>query len=458
MQRRKLLRRLLRNDHARDLVVGGLGNDLLLHQVGLGLVRTAVDDLLRIGSADAWKRVELVLGRSVDVERLDLCGSHRLWRGRGEHSKPVLRSFRLPDAERAEYDESARQNRSHYDRSIAVHIELAPLWKATGFLIDHSLLLYSRLSARPLRTCIFRSSSCHSTACLPCGTRPTRCSPTPGRCRMEGLFAWRARSHCSTRLTSTMWTSLQERSSTPSCCSKPALPQEPRRELPTSTKKPVRLSWPERRKNPTTRRWTSSSATSWRSSPHCPRWCSMRRFSKLMQTSKNPMPRRWMNQLRPSSISTSWRWRSKSPKRLKPTWSRRMRRLSRRPSSTSWSCPSKSPKLSKRRNRPTRLWSFSTSKYRTKLRSYRPTTQSTSSWWTSSTIRSCWNRRSCCHLQRPFSFSSSLWCCCPSWHRSTSRWPTSWTAPSPILPQSTQIPKPGLRTPVRLKRSAIASS
>src|SRR6185436_9964523 len=56
-------------DHlALDLLVGRHGNDLLLVQLVLGLVGTALDDLLRVRVADARERLELVFAGGVEVE------------------------------------------------------------------------------------------------------------------------------------------------------------------------------------------------------------------------------------------------------------------------------------------------------------------------------------------------------------------------------------------------------
>ena len=55
-----LLRRLRGNDHARYLVVRRRRYDSLALKLGLVRVGTARDDLLRIGVADAWKRLELI--------------------------------------------------------------------------------------------------------------------------------------------------------------------------------------------------------------------------------------------------------------------------------------------------------------------------------------------------------------------------------------------------------------
>src|SRR6516164_9472478 len=67
-----------------DLVVGGLGNDLLLYEVSLFGVRAAVDNFLSILFADARESVELVLGSRVDVHKLrggGRCSWFRLRRG-----------------------------------------------------------------------------------------------------------------------------------------------------------------------------------------------------------------------------------------------------------------------------------------------------------------------------------------------------------------------------------------
>src|SRR5579864_1715062 len=49
---------LLGDDQILDLVVGSLRNNLLFYQIGFGLVRTAVDDLLRIFLANARQRIQ----------------------------------------------------------------------------------------------------------------------------------------------------------------------------------------------------------------------------------------------------------------------------------------------------------------------------------------------------------------------------------------------------------------
>src|SRR5271156_4122174 len=45
---------LLRDDLVLDLVVRGLGNNFLPHQIGLFRIGTSGDDFLRVGRSDAW--------------------------------------------------------------------------------------------------------------------------------------------------------------------------------------------------------------------------------------------------------------------------------------------------------------------------------------------------------------------------------------------------------------------
>src|ERR1700683_302587 len=74
---------LLGDDQLLALVVGGLRDDFSVHEIEFGAVRAAVDDLLRIGVADAGKLLQLILGGAVDVE---LVG-----RRRGRHLRGVRR-------------------------------------------------------------------------------------------------------------------------------------------------------------------------------------------------------------------------------------------------------------------------------------------------------------------------------------------------------------------------------
>src|SRR5262249_1546452 len=58
---------LLGDDVVRDLVVGGLGGDLLLHEFILPSIWPVLDNLLRVGLADPWQGLQLVFGRRVEV-------------------------------------------------------------------------------------------------------------------------------------------------------------------------------------------------------------------------------------------------------------------------------------------------------------------------------------------------------------------------------------------------------
>jgi len=58
---------LFGDDLVLDLVIGGLGDDLLPDQVGLRLVGTAVDDFLRVLLADSRQRVQLFLAGGVEI-------------------------------------------------------------------------------------------------------------------------------------------------------------------------------------------------------------------------------------------------------------------------------------------------------------------------------------------------------------------------------------------------------
>ncbi len=61
---------LLSNDHALDLVVRRLRNDLLLHQLVLRLIGPAVDDLLGVDIADTRQLRQLIFACCVDVEQI----------------------------------------------------------------------------------------------------------------------------------------------------------------------------------------------------------------------------------------------------------------------------------------------------------------------------------------------------------------------------------------------------
>src|SRR5262245_20372089 len=79
---RTVLFLLFGDDAARNLVVGGLGQDLLVHEIGLGTVRPAVDDFLRVGVADSGEFLELLLAGRIDVQQLSRRFRRRL-RGGG---------------------------------------------------------------------------------------------------------------------------------------------------------------------------------------------------------------------------------------------------------------------------------------------------------------------------------------------------------------------------------------
>src|SRR5262249_56045945 len=59
---------LLRDHLVLDFVVGRLRDDALLHELILTLVGPSLDDLVRVGAADARKAVEVSLGSGIDVE------------------------------------------------------------------------------------------------------------------------------------------------------------------------------------------------------------------------------------------------------------------------------------------------------------------------------------------------------------------------------------------------------
>src|SRR5262249_27797535 len=58
------------NDLILDLVILALGNDALAHQLVLGTIRTAIDDLLRSGIANPCQLGQLVFGPAVQVDFL----------------------------------------------------------------------------------------------------------------------------------------------------------------------------------------------------------------------------------------------------------------------------------------------------------------------------------------------------------------------------------------------------
>ena len=59
---------LLRHNLILDLLIRGSRKNLLLDQLIFPLVRSPLDDLLCVGFANSWKRLELLGGGRVDVE------------------------------------------------------------------------------------------------------------------------------------------------------------------------------------------------------------------------------------------------------------------------------------------------------------------------------------------------------------------------------------------------------
>ena len=65
---------MVSNDLVFNLVIGGLGNDLLGQEIALGVVRTAINDLLAVGIADSRKRGELFLAGGINVDQVSFLG------------------------------------------------------------------------------------------------------------------------------------------------------------------------------------------------------------------------------------------------------------------------------------------------------------------------------------------------------------------------------------------------
>ena len=65
---------MVSNDLVFDLVIGGLGNDLLGQEIALGVVRTAINDLLAVSVADSGKRGELFLAGGIDIDQVSFLG------------------------------------------------------------------------------------------------------------------------------------------------------------------------------------------------------------------------------------------------------------------------------------------------------------------------------------------------------------------------------------------------
>src|SRR5580698_6738404 len=96
---------LFGDDLVLNLVVGRLRNNLFAHQISLHLIRTPVDDLLRIGFADSWQRVELFCRSRVDVQQLCFaCGRTRA------RSAGLTRALRYASTGKESQREERNQN------------------------------------------------------------------------------------------------------------------------------------------------------------------------------------------------------------------------------------------------------------------------------------------------------------------------------------------------------------
>src|SRR5260370_28937582 len=60
--------RLLGDNLVFDFVVGGLRNDLFVHQIEFCAIGAAIDNFLGVDVTDAGQGLELVLGGSVEIE------------------------------------------------------------------------------------------------------------------------------------------------------------------------------------------------------------------------------------------------------------------------------------------------------------------------------------------------------------------------------------------------------
>src|SRR6185295_15540821 len=72
-----LLLRLPGDDQVADLIVGPLGNDLLLHQLVLGAVGAALDDLVGVSVADSGQGFELGFRGGVYIQQVAGLGGGR---------------------------------------------------------------------------------------------------------------------------------------------------------------------------------------------------------------------------------------------------------------------------------------------------------------------------------------------------------------------------------------------
>ena len=85
-------RLLLGDDLVLDGVIGVLGNDLLVHEFVLGLVRTALDDRLGPSRANLGQSIKLIFAGRVDVDEASL-GRSRRGRGRRCGSNERIRAL-----------------------------------------------------------------------------------------------------------------------------------------------------------------------------------------------------------------------------------------------------------------------------------------------------------------------------------------------------------------------------
>jgi len=72
--RRVFVGRLMGDYLIFNLLVGGSGNDLTSHQIALGAIWAAVNNLLSVFVADTGQSVELVFGCGIDVKLVCSCG------------------------------------------------------------------------------------------------------------------------------------------------------------------------------------------------------------------------------------------------------------------------------------------------------------------------------------------------------------------------------------------------
>src|SRR6185312_6159599 len=63
-------RNMVRDDLVFDLIIGGLGNDLFGHEIALGVVWTAINDLLAVSVANSGKRCKLFLAGGIDIDQV----------------------------------------------------------------------------------------------------------------------------------------------------------------------------------------------------------------------------------------------------------------------------------------------------------------------------------------------------------------------------------------------------